>query len=382
MKKCFTFAAIAALVLAASCSKTELRTPYGDTQKAIGFTNYAPRSLSKASASLVNTGSLPADSQIGVYGYSTGEPRFSTTAIPAWLPSFMTNLPVIYSGNTSATATATDPVRYWPKSTINLLTFYGYYPYNDATITSKPGASDAALGTFGFTQTSDVTTMVDFMVSDVANDYYYDATSASNSNGIRSEDGSVPLTLRHMLTKVNFKFKQASGITNTEIKVTSASIAGVLASGSLTPTYDLGAAGSLGTTTFPTTWATAGTAYSGSVDIPINSVVSSADAAYIVLTTDAVLNCVKNDGAITGQNFLFVPQTLSDAVVVTINYDITQNGNVTHNTSTVQLNTGGNPTAWNRNNNIVYTFTIGLQPIKFTATVVDWDSESNGAFAI
>ena len=373
MKKLMSLAAIAAMT-GASCAKIEDSAPVKDVAVPIGFSNYTPRSLTKASSSLVNSGALPAGSTIGVYGYSTETTNFPATTSSTMKPTFMTNLPVAYT-STSATATATDPVRYWPKTTTNLLTFFAYYPYNDATITSKPTNTTNALGTFGFTQTSDVTTMVDFMISDVANDYYYDAASASNTNGQRSNDGSVPFTLRHMLSKVNFKFAKSSGLDGVEIKVTSASIAGVLASGTITPSYAPTTAGSAGNTSFADTWATASTEYASAVTIPIASEAGS----YLILSESAALN--SNTG--TQNNFLFVPQTLEDAVIVTINYDLTQGTDVTHNTATVQLNTGsGNPTEWERNSNIVYTFTFGLTPITFTATVVNWADETPGSFSI
>lgn len=384
MKKSIFFAAIAALLFVTGCAKVDDYAPVNDSLQAIGFTNYAPRSLSKANSTLVDSGALPAGSKIGVYGYSTEETNFpSTSASPTFTPTFMTNLPVEYTSTTSATAKPTNPVRYWPKTTTNLLSFIAYYPYNNAAITSKPTESTNAIGDFVFTQTGDVTTMVDFMVSNVANDYYYDATSASNSKGQRSSDGSVPFTLNHMLTKVNFKFAKSTGLDDVEIKVTSASIAGVKSTNTLTPKYTAGTAGSAGTTAFD--WGTANTPYSSAVTIPINSVYGAtpADHTDLILTTTATINSTKQDESITGQNFLFIPQTLADDVIVTIAYDITQNGNVTHNTSTVQLNTGtGNPTAWARNNNIVYTFTIGLQPITFKATVQSWDTEPGGAFTI
>lgn len=389
-------AASAALVLSAACTKTEVTSSLNDEETPISFTNYAPRSLTKAGSTLVDSGALPTNSTIGVYGYSTEANPFSTSS--SYKPTFMTNLPVAYT-STSATATATDPVRYWPKTTTNLLSFIAYYPYaadDLGVINSKPAAATSAIGTFEFTQTGDVTTMVDFMISDVANDYYYDKTSASNAAGNRTADGSVPFKLRHMLSKVNFKFAKKAGLDNVEIKVTSASIAGVLSHGEITPSYATGANGDnlglgnakVGTTTFPELWddTTVDNEYATAVTIPINSVYDAdgdtvtEDNANIILTTTAVLNSVKKDGSITEQNFLFVPQALTTNVKLTVNYDITQNNNVTHNTSTIVLNT--TPTQWGRNDNVIYTITIGLTPITFTADVQSWDPEVAGAYNI
>ena len=85
----------------------------------------------------------------------------------------------------------------------------------------------------------------------------------------------------------------------------------------------------------------------------------------------------------TAHTYLMVPQPLGDEVVATVVYTYqTGADEAVKNTVEVKLNTikasDAAITSWEKNNNIVYTFTIGLQPIKFAATVSAWDAEKDG----
>lgn len=377
MKKSILFAAAAALTLA-SCGKNEVFVPVQEDIP-VGFSNYAPRAISKANDSMVDSGALPTGAQIGVFGYSTATDNLTTGFTTK--PEFMTDALVNYGSNTSATATSTTPVRYWPKTITNLLSFYAYYPRESARISGKPTASTSGMGTLTFTQAGAVEDMEDFMISNVANDQYYfkegDTDPASvNDNGVKAVNGVVPLVFNHMLTKVNFKFRTVSDYSadNVTIKVKSAKIAKeTLSEVVITPSFTAGAAGSLGTTAFAYS---SNTAYAADVTIPF-----SADQT---LNTTATLN---NGTAVTQTDFLFVPQTLSNDVKVTVVYDIDQDGTVTENTATVQLNKVKNGsdqfiTEWGINDFVTYIFSIGLKEIKFSGSVNNWDAEITGNYVI
>ena len=375
MKKTFLLAAAAALLLA-SCGKNEVFVP-AQEDIPIGFNNYAPRSLTKADGSLVDSGALNEGARIGVYGYSTEAVNLATGFTTE--PVFMTDAVVDYGTNTSATATASDPVRYWPKTITNLLSFFAYYPQESTNISGKPTASTAGMGTFTFTQAGAVADMEDFMISNVANDQYYWKTGEpENASGVKATEGVVPLVFNHMLTKVNFKFCTAADYSPVTITVNSATIAKeTLSETVITPSFTAGTAGTLGTTSFSYS---SSTAYDADITIPFA-------ATGQLLNTTATLN---NGTAGTGTdvtNFLFVPQTLSDDVKVTINYTINQNGTETNNTATVQLNQITNAssvaiTQWGINNFITYTFQIGLKNILFTGTVDSWAPEIAGSYTI
>ena len=379
MKKS-TLLAAAAVLLLASCGKNEVYVPVQEDIP-VGFSNYAPRAISKADNGAVDTGSLPTGAKIGVYGYSTADANLASSFTTK--PEFMTDAVVDYGSNTSATATATDPVRYWPKTNTNLLSFFAYYPQESTRITNKPTASTAGMGTFTFTQAGTVADMEDFMISKVANDQYYWATGESeNANGVKATNGVVPLEFNHMLTKVNFKFRtvqdySSKGVT---IKVKSAKILanGVYKDVVITPSYTAVAAGYEGNTAFARTSNT--NMYDADVTIPF-----SADQT---LNTTATLN---NGTAKTQTDFLFVPQVLSDDAKVSITYTIEQaNAPTEEITATVQLNLinkdGSDPAApideWHINEFITYTFNIGLREILFTGSANTWAIVTNGTYVI
>lgn len=376
MKKVLIFAAAAALLFA-SCAKNEVVSNVGANEEIpIGFSNYTPRANTKADASLVNSGALPAGSIIGVYGYSTEDVNLASNFTTK--PEFMTNASVTYA-STSATATATDPKRYWPKTITNLLSFYAFYPRESAKITAKPTASTSGMGTFTFTQDETVADMVDFMISDVANDQYYYATGEDeNAAGVKATNGVVPLKFNHMLAKVNFKFKTLSDYSTSDVTITvkSAKISkDVLKTVTITPAYTAGTAGNLGTTGF--TYAS-NTEHTADIDIPF------AAAGLELNNTTAQLN---NGTAKTQTDFLFVPQNISNNVKVTIDYVIDQNGTKTDNTVTVQLNTvlDANNAAikeWHINDFVTYTFVIGLKEITFTADVTNWKAIEAAGYTI
>lgn len=375
MKKSILLAAAAALILA-SCGKNEVIVPVQEDIP-VGFSNYAPRAITKADTSLVNTGALPVGAKIGVYGYSTGTSNLGTGF--TYKPEFMTDAKVDYGSNTSATATATDPVRYWPKTITNLLSFYAYYPRESAGISGKPTASTEGMGTLTFTQKDTVALMEDFMISDIANDQYYfkegDTDPASvNGNGVKAVNGVVPLVFNHMLTKVNFKFRTVSDYGNDiKIRVTSAKVENALSKAVITPSYTAAAAGDLGNTSF---------AYSS--DTPYTKDIYIPFADTLTLSTSAALNV---GDTITHTDFLFVPQALSDTTNVTISFVIEQDGTVTENTATVQLNkvkdtSAQEITEWGINDFVTYIFSIGLKEIKFTGEATNWNPVIVGNYTI
>ena len=402
MKKYMILAAVAALTLA-SCAKVETTTTRTmDEEIPIGFSNYTPRSITKAGGSFTNTATLPDGAVIGVYGYSTDFNDYFR-GVAEEHPAFITNGKVEFgtSGGDSPTAT-TGEKHYWPKDIRNLLTFYAYYPWVSAAnsvITVLPSATSEGLGTFQVTQTADVTTMVDFMISDVENDmYYWDGTNAStNDHGRKSTIASttygiVPLQLRHMMSNVNFYFKTNDSEGST-ITVKSATITGIKSRGTFTPSYTVPTtAGNKGTTTFDARGVES-SEYTAALVIPIGSKydadLNNVEENHndIVLSETAAINYVDVEGTTAKNNFLFVPQELTDDAVVTITYDLKQGTTTTENVAEVKikgaLNNAQNPIVeWVYNNKYNYTFTIGLHEIYFTSQPVAWEDGQAGNITV
>lgn len=336
--KVILFAGAAVLALAA-CSKNEV---VETNDHAIGFSNYIPKTVTgRADATFVNGNDLVSSQEFVVYGYNQKAADFSTTLNP----TFMRGVQVTYKGgNTPETAgnNTYSPTRYWPKDEANnKLAFYAYYPvssYIQPTVTE-------GLGKYVVTVDTDPSKNVDFLVADLVKDQFYSSTN-----------GTVMLNFRHQLAKVQFLVNTNVTDENTKVTLKSLTVQKVKTTGTLTPAYGAN---------FSTAWSGQATPK----DFPVYSSDMSLDATAVI-----------KDIAHT---YLMVPQTLGDEVVATVVYTYqTGNDEAVTNTVNVELNdiVSGDAaiTSWEKNNYIVYTFTIGLQPIKFAATVSAWDAEKDG----
>ena len=338
--KVILFAGAAVLALAA-CSKNEV---VETNDHAIGFSNYAPKVVDgRADATFVNGNDLVSGQKFVVYGYNQKAASFATTLNPRFMPG----VEVTYNGgNTLNTAgnNTYSPTRYWPKDeTNNKLAFYAYYPVSTNVVPTVT----KGLGSYAVTVDTDPSKNVDFLVADLVKDQAYSKTDNT---------GAVKLNFKHQLAKVQFLVNTNVTDKNTKVTLNSLTVKQEKTTGTLTPAYE---------TDFSTAW-------SG----------QKTPTDFQVYSTDMVLGstAVTNDDAHT---YLMVPQTLEDDVVATVVYTYqTGSDEAVKNTVDVKLKdiVSGDAaiTSWEKNNYIVYTFTIGLQPIKFAATVSAWDAEKDG----
>lgn len=338
--KVILFAGAAVLALAA-CSKNEV---VETNDHAIGFSNYAPKVVDgRADATFVNGNDLVSGQKFVVYGYNQKADDFSTTLNP----TFMQGVEVTYNGGNTlekAGDNSYSPTRYWPKDEANnKLAFYAYYPvstYVVPTVTS-------GLGSYTVTVDTDPSNNVDFLVADLVKDQVYSSTNGT---------GAVMLNFKHQLAKVKFLVNTNVKDENTKVTLNSLTVKKVKTTGTLTPAYE---------TNFSTAWSGQATP----TDFQVYRTDMSLDATPVIKDT--------------AHTYLMVPQTLGDEVVATVVYTYqTGKDEAVTNTVDVKLNTiesnNAAITSWEKNNYIVYTFTIGLQPIKFAAAVSEWDAEKDG----
>ena len=414
MKKILTFAVMAALILAAGCAKIESKSTSNEAPHAIGFTNYAPRALSKADGSYVGqsgsttpNATLVANYKFGVYAYSTANTTsFSTSTIDK---PFMTGTVVTFANNDDGGANNTySPMRYWPSGDApDKLTFWAYYPVTDATtagtidtptngITYTAPTGSNGVGSYAFTAAASApvataANMVDFMVSDVVNDQLYS-----------TNNGTVPLVFRHQLTKVQFKFKTTSLDASTTVKLLDAKLYKVKTSGTLSANYDASA-----TPKTSTTW---GSQALASTPVVYDVTFNSANPEISDNTTWIELGTTAKPAAASTENpaadiFLMVPQAMvnktdaTNAQYLEVTWEVTTGTGAsavtTRNSQKLyfknDLKNGDDPSAsgydaadidWVKNNFITYTITIGPKPILFTATVENWGDVQNGYFNV
>ena len=380
MKKYMILAAAAAMTLA-SCAKFETSYFNEELENApIQFSNYAPRAISKAAAAnYAASTTLIADAQFKVWGWSVANGSSFNGSNGT---NFMSWYTVTYKsgGDSNGESNAyPDGYRYWPSGdTPDKLSFYAYYPSNGSSVTATP----SGLGAFSFTAAATAAAQEDFMIADMVKDQTYSATNSSTA-------GTVHLTFRHMLTRVQFKFKTTTDViaNNTTVTLTDVKLYNAKTTGTLTTAYN--------GTNFTTTWSNQGTPSATAYDVFVNGT----DINNLPLTATAAP--ATNNAA---DIFLMVPQDMVTSggtapQYLVVNWDVTTAGVTTHNSKTLyfyndlQDNSGNpfdsdgdtsgvQPLNWAKNASITYTLTIGPKPILFTAAVESWDAETNGYFNV
>ena len=333
-----------------SCSKNETEPVQN---KAIGFNTYTGRAVTKADASLIDKGTttLKSGSKFVVYAYNTGSTAWADlTSGPSTV--FMNGVTVTYGGGgaTDPDEYTYSPMRYWPnQEATNKLSFFAYYPQGGTGITAPTNG----WGAYSFTAQTTPASMIDFCVSEVAPDQVYSSTNTPAKKGV------VTMKFYHTLTMVKFKVKTDATYTGTTITLKSISLAGVNTVGTLTPA------------TTSAAWSAQGTPKAFDVFPASTLALSTTESLLPVTTATEAANA-----------YLMIPQTLSDDVVATIVYEVkTDSDPAITTTATVQLNTA-DVKAWEMNKNIVYTFVVGLKPIKFIAEVGDWAAKTDVSFDV
>lgn len=206
----------------------------------------------KAGDTYVSNSSLQlhANDYFYVYAWNTGssylsdapgEPSFFN---PALKVQFVNN-DNQGSNNTYGTSALRDPLdQYWPQgATPYDYSFIAYYPYDESSSTygiSTPNfltPPDGKVAEISFVAKTDavgdiaVDNMVDFCVSDVANDQVYGHTTSTYP-------GTVDLTFHHMLTLVQVKFVKSRDVpAGTEIQLLDARLENIRTEGDLTVAY-------------------------------------------------------------------------------------------------------------------------------------------------
>ena len=203
----FELAALAALTFA-SCSSESVEDLGGNQasqQLAIGFDGYLGRSAVDTRGSESTTDAIKADGKgFGVFG------NYSTTdgSTPTYGQNLFVNQSVTYSSSSTETKWTYSPVKYWP--TEGHIDFLAYAPYDK---TQKKLLDNKKLF---FTVNSDVTTQIDFLWANAANQ-----TKANNSG-----TNKVKFNFNHALAKIGYSVKSKDNYDQTTITVKSIKLVG------------------------------------------------------------------------------------------------------------------------------------------------------------
>ena len=411
MKQYMMLAAAAVVALVACARLDTLDRPGVKAGAAIGFSSYTPRPLSKVNDTYVDDNALASGKAFAVYAWQTDYGAF-LTADPG-IPQFMNPAVVTWNNDTgSGSGNAYEPKRYWPSGDEPAnLSFAAYYPHGGAGITPPTfGSGDdpfvpSGVGTYAFTAQATPAAMVDFCVADVVNDQVYGATNKYATTSSNSHKGTVNFSFRHMLTKVQFKFRKSSGLDDqTVVELVDAELSGIKNSGTLSATYAQNtspAVNAPGATT--TEWG--GQTGSATYEITVNQ--ADPETGSAIVLTESVTAVHNRD------IFLMVPQDMAASTqAITVTWKVksyNSAANATANNGTGLLSETTNTKTlyfssdlvmdtydhdndpetppipysknWVKNNAITYTITIGPTPIYFTGTVTNWLGEQNGYFS-
>lgn len=368
-----------------SCTEEQ---PSTAATRAIGFDSYTAQAATRSDTRATRAAEevlreIPVGSSIGIYAYyHNGPARWSDAA----QPDFMFNQQATNSYDGEAFVYS--PLKYWPNESDDKISFIAYYPYSSAEagvpesasyspattgVTPLLANSGSGLPTFEFTVNPDVAKQTDFLVSDLLPNLPNGTASVYPSNtpdrdGLTVSD-RVRLYFRHALAKVEFRIAIHPDIRPyfSKLKLNGMTMTDIKDKGTLTPSY----APATGTTL---TWSDLST--------------TTAEAHAHTYAID-----VK-------QVYLMIPQTLTDDVQLTLDFELTLKGYnsiYTYDASgnpvvndiytykypdaSVQLNrmknttTGAYVEQWEPNRHYVYTIRINANRIEYTGQVVDWGDE-------
>ena len=313
---------------------------------------------------------------IGVYAYLHDNSTWSNEAVP----NFMWNQQAtcLVKGGNFIYA----PLKYWPNEVSDKVSFMAYFPFTNPDILEglespastglTPLLTNSATGlpTFNFTVKDDVNDQVDFLLSELL------PNLPNGTDGVSPSEASdrdhltitdkVKFLFHHMTAKVEFRIVAAAEVRDAiaHFRLNSLNVSHLYKDGKLTPTYNAGA----GTTTYAWSEQSAKHGTAPAHTFPLKTLTS----------------------------YLFMPQQISNDVMLSIDYTVTLksdgttytydgSGNLVpqqdytySNNASIQLNTMKRTgtdtplTEWLPNHHYVYYIRIAANAIEFTGQVVEW----------
>ena len=301
---------IIGLICLMACSSEETtRTAETESQmRPIAFGDAYTTQPTRSSAAYSAEQGLGAEQSIGVYAYLHDNSTWSDEAVP----NFMWNQQATCEekgGNFNYS-----PLKYWPNEVNDKVSFMAYFPYTDpAIVEADPAhpvnpASTASTGltplltnsgkglpSFTFTVKDAVNQQVDFLLSELLPNLPNGTSAVSPSNADNRSEltiiDRVHFLFHHMTSKVEFHIvadeKIRKDIVSFHLKTLN--VSNLYKDGMLTPTYNDG------TTTYAWSEHTAKHGTAPAYTFPLKTLTS----------------------------YLFMPQTLSNDVELSIDYDVT-----------------------------------------------------------
>lgn len=341
------------VALVPACTKNEIRQA---EDMPLDFGTYSGRAT-RADGTLTTTNALPSGSSFKVFGlHATAKGTFDGTNAS----NFMTEVEVTYDG----TNYSYSPLRYWPKDDgSNFLTFWAFYPASDANVTSATNNLKYT-DSLTYKVPADLSRQSDLMLSEISS-ASMDLTYSTTASGY--DKGTVVLTFRHQLAKIEVRAKLAKDTKVTKATIDTVRFRNIESVGTLTTAYSAGA------TTRAWKSQSVPVTYSDSnlVSVPDTNAVSLTKTPFLLLPQSLTAD---TDATAEGS------QTAILEVAFTIYYgnDKSLSDHAIINLGTVNDASNVPIEAWEMNKQYVYTLILGGDSIVINADTVDWLTGEGG----
>jgi len=372
---------------------TQPTQPTQSVQAPIALSAYTAKPTvvgTRADQGLLAEGGIPNGKSIGVYAYyhqGIGDTPGAWSASAK--PDFMFNQQATNEADKDGFSYS--PLKYWPNTNHDKLSFIGYYPYTttfsgseDANgIVLTKGSDDEGLPAFELTVSDDVTKQVDFLISDLLTGLP-NGTSAVSPSSASDRDhltivDKVRLLFHHATSKVTIRIAVDDAIREDFMSMTISNLqlTNIYRKGTVTPSY----APATGTT--------------------INVAGASVSQNYQIVdaSADPIVNHLTD-------TYLMLPQTLAydaEDATKTANLNITYSVTLRSHGTVYTYDDAGNPVetdhytygntaslplaklkmpdssteinTWLPNHHYIYTIRLTAKRIEFTGEVVEWGEE-------
>ena len=348
-KKLFLGLLAAAAVSFTACQKDEVLNEV-QQDEAISFSTYLGRSA-QTKGSIVEEDDLQGLG-FGVFAYYTGEKTMAEYAaaspgIPA-TPNFMNNEKVYMedwdNDNSTNETWGYSNTKYWPNTTDEKISFYAYGPYDD-----PEGASNAIAITTAAAEKPKLTYTVSEEISE-----HMDVLFAPAQENKTKATGTVPFAFQHALSRIEFEVKTAADYSRTAtINLNSVSL-----TGNFYPSGTL----SLGGSNVDWTEATA------------------ENKTFTITDTREVTNAPRTVQTTAGSTeyIMIIPQVFEQSA---LSMSISYNQIISSTSTPVNITKEVNPDntfTFEAGKAYKFIISIGMNEVKFSATVTPWVETHNG----
>ena len=387
MKTKHVWFALSALAIA-GCSQNEITEISPEANPEVGFSVFTGTQTKGTITD--NTGTTGIQTTgFGVLAYYTGTDDFGSGSHASPTPNFMWNQKVEYKSS----AWSYTPLKYWPNTAGEKISFFAYAPYADtqSAASSSNGIELTAATATGYPKitfhwnTTTPSAGVDLVATNAAQ------TGGDKTINLTKQTAAVPFKFKHVLSRANFWAKLDGSVNDSETKVFIKGIK-LLGTGASTPAVANSSSKFYTKATYKWedgTWDyTGGTLQAAAVELD-GDILNKANPNFgsgSAYTTSSVAVTATAASMFKANQYLFlIPPAVNGIAastdirilltydVVTLDTKLDGGKSVIEAKSVVSLPNetlkGGSA--------YKYVFTIGLEGVKVSADVENWDADVN-----